>query len=571
MLEVLKKILRFFVPLILIGFILFNIYSNRQIVTTFWADFNPVPLVVSLFLMIVIFIEAGFNWHVLLKRLNFPISFKKSLHIFIVSNAGRYIPGSIWQYIGRVELGKKEASIPRGLNLLSIVLEIFILVNAALIVSLLALPFIYSKIDQNYIWILLIPSSLLLMHPAIAKRSIKLIARFTGKDIGDSLTSIKLRVIFSALPFFILNFLLNGVAIFFLTKAIYPNVSLFDLVFFTGVFAFAWVVGFVSIIAPAGLGVTDVLLAYLLSLVIPLPLASTIALSYRVLLTITELLVFLWVLRLDTKDNLVDLKKSWEERSRKFGSKVEGVATKSLPLSVNNKLDEWMFGQIEELVKGDLKKKTKLKILDLGCGYGRLSKPLLLKYPKIKTFGIDISKNYVNLYNKSLSPRGRAFEGDITKLKFKDDYFDGVFMVTTLMYLTDPLEQLKAIKEIFRVLKPGGKLVIIERNPIGYLFFTLGGLVSLLRGNKNREISAVSINKQELETKITKSGGKVTRFSSLPFLSLLMPILIISSKMNLDLFGWLIKVANYYDKKFSKFTLLSLYISYQGDKPGFKE
>lgn len=571
MLKTLRKILRFLVPAALFGFILFNIYINRQVVVSFWVDFSPVPLLISFILMILIFIEAGFNWYALLNRLNFPIGFKKSLYIFIISNSGRYIPGSIWQYIGRVELGKKEAGIPRVIIMLSLVLEIFVLVNAALIVSLLALPFIYSKIDQNYIWILLAPLGLLFMHPAITKQAIRVIARFTGKDIGNSLASVKLMTIFKVLPFFILNFLLNGAAIFFLIKAIYPDVSLFDLIFFTGVFAFAWVVGFVSIIAPAGLGVTDVLLAYLLSLIMPLPLASTIALSYRVLLTIAELVVFLWVLRLGEKGNSADLKKSWEERSQKFGNKVEGVTTKSLPLPVNKRLDEWMFGQIEKAIRNNLTKKNNVRILDLGCGYGRLSKPLLDKYPNIKTYGIDISKNYVSLYNKNLSPRGKATEGDVKKLKFKDNYFDCVFMVTTLMYLATGEDQLKAVREILRVLKPVGKFVIIERSPTGYFLFTLGGLVGLIRGNKNREIPAVSIDEKELKKQISQSGGEVSSTSGLPFLSLLMPLLIISSRMNLSFFDPLLKFANFYDNKFSEFTYLSLYISYQGDKPASKE
>lgn len=571
MLKTLRKILRFFIPLLLISFILFNIYSNRQVVLSFWMDFNPIPLIVSFFLMLLIFIEAGFNWHILLNKLNFPISFKKSLYIFIISNAGRYIPGSIWQYIGRVELGKKEASIPREINVLSLVLEIFILVNAALIVSLLAVPFIYSKIDNNYFWLLLAPFSLILMHPLVARNIIKTIAKFTGRDIGSSLASIRFTAIFSVLPFFILNFLLNGLAIFFLTEAVYPEVSLLDLVFFTGVFAFSWVVGFVSIIAPAGLGVTDLLLAYLLSLVMPLPLASTIALSYRVFLTLAELAVFLWVLRSGSKQEPLDLRSSWEERSQKFGNKVEGVATKSLPIDVNRKLDRWMFVQIEKVINNNLKQRTATRILDLGCGYGRLSKPLLDKYLHVKTYGIDISKNYVNLYNKNLYPRGKAAEGDIKELKFKDNYFDGVFMVTTLMYLTARGDQLKAIREILRVLKPGGKLVIIERSRTGYFLFTFGGLISLIRGSKNREIPAVSIDEKELKIKILESGGRISRVAGLPFLSLMMPLLIISSKINSNIFNLLLKLANYYDGKFPNFTYPSLYISYQGDKPAIRE
>lgn len=573
MLQTVKSALKFLLPVLLIGFLLFKIYQNWNLALTFWTDFELTPLIISISLMFLIYLEAAFNYHSLIKNIGYPLKLSQSFYIFIVSNASRYIPGSIWQYVGRVELAKRIGGLPRSISVLSLILEIFLLINAALIVSLIALPFFKGFVNQNYLPVFIIPFSLIFLHPKIAPKLIGIIARVAKKDIGHSLTGFNFGRMVFVLPWFILNFLLNGAALFFITRAIYPQIGVENILLFSGIFAFSWVVGYLSLFAPAGLGVTDVLLVYLLSFQIPFVLSSTIALSYRVLLTIAELGVFLFVMKMNSNnqaENLVNTQKAWEERSRKYGYKIEGVATKSLPPLINKQLDDWMLENIESSLNNISIKQKKIKILDLGCGYGRLSKPLLKKFPAVNTFGVDISKNYVELYNKDLKPRGKAIKGDIRILPFKNNFFDVVFIVTTLMYLTKTEDQIKALKEIMRVSKPGGKIVIIERSPSGYYLFTLGGLISLIRGSKNKEIPANSINKDSLKKIIYQTGGKLEKISAIPFLSLYMPASVLLYLINSRIIDLSLKPINYFDQKFKSFLWPSLYLAYTVSKPSQK-
>lgn len=568
MLKTVKKSARFILPALLLGFIGLNIIRNKDLVLEYWKNFDLFFLLTSYGFMVAIFIEAGLNWHELIKRIGYPLEFKKSLYIFITSNASRYIPGSIWQYIGRVELAKKTGGIPRKAAIISLVLEVFILTNAAFLVSFLALPYFNQEFLKNYLWILAIPLSLILFHPPVAKSIVKLIAKVSGRNVG-SISKINIQSLILVLPFFVLNFILNGIALFFLTRAIFPEVGIENVIFFSGIFAFSWAIGFLSLFAPAGLGVTDLLLAYLLSFQIPFALASIIALSYRVLLTIAELTVFLFVMKINFHDpavNDLETKKAWEERSKKFRYKVEGVATKSLPPQINQELDKWMLSSIEDVI-WQLKDKKNIRVLDLGCGYGRLSKPLLEKFKNLKAFGVDISKNYVKLYNENLGPDGKAIYGDIRRLPFRKNFFDIVFVVTTLMYLTKKEDQKKAMEEIIRVVKPGGKFVVIERNPTGYFLFTLGGLVNLIRGKKNQEIKAVSIEKNNLKEIIYNSGGKLIKISGIPFLSLFLPISVVINKLDSNFNSIFLNPVNYLDKKFKSFLWPSLYLSYTISKP----
>lgn len=250
----------------------------------------------------------------------------------------------------------------------------------------------------------------------------------------------------------------------------------------------------------------------------------------------------------------------WEERSKKYKDKIEGVLPKSFPPALNGYLDEWMHAQVKSVINSGVQ----LNILDLGCGYGRLSSKILSEYPQAHLTGIDLSQHYVDLYNKHLSPKGHAQKGDITKLNFPKQTFDVVFMVTTLMYLTDKKSQAKAMKEIFRVLKPDGKFVFIERNLYGYKLVTLGGLVDAIRGETNKEIAAVSFKPDDFEKFVTKNNASLDKMSGIPILTVFLPLGFLISYFKLPGEVYFYKIIKFLDLNLSWLLTPSLYISYIG-------
>lgn len=97
------------------------------------------------------------------------------------------------------------------------------------------------------------------------------------------------------------------------------------------------------------------------------------------------------------------------------------------------------------------------KVLDVGCGRGRWLSFFEKNYGAIAT-GIDLSEDAI----KVCASKGlRAYKGSIIQMPFRDDHFDYISSITVLLHLPCDLKE-KAVSEIARVLKQGGKIILIE-------------------------------------------------------------------------------------------------------------
>lgn len=120
------------------------------------------------------------------------------------------------------------------------------------------------------------------------------------------------------------------------------------------------------------------------------------------------------------------------------------------PDSVSNK-----DGRVKELLKaGNLDSK---KILDAGCGKGRFLKNLQTIFPQAELYGIDISEKLLSCCPENIETK----YGSALKIEYPDNYFDMVFSIEVIEHVIF-IEN--AIRELVRVLKPGGTIIIIDKN-----------------------------------------------------------------------------------------------------------
>jgi ubiquinone/menaquinone biosynthesis C-methylase UbiE len=97
------------------------------------------------------------------------------------------------------------------------------------------------------------------------------------------------------------------------------------------------------------------------------------------------------------------------------------------------------------------------RALDAGCGKGRFARILRERRPEAEIWGLDISTAML----RHLPPGIHACAGSLTSLPFRDASFDGAYAVESLEHA---VEIETAVAELCRVVKPGGRIVVIDKN-----------------------------------------------------------------------------------------------------------
>lgn len=102
------------------------------------------------------------------------------------------------------------------------------------------------------------------------------------------------------------------------------------------------------------------------------------------------------------------------------------------------------------------------KVLDVGCGFGNNLLPFLLKGCICK--GVEITDEVAKLAQDSLHNRGftevEIKKGNNRSLPFEKNEFDLLISNNVIHYENNEGDFLAALKEYFRVLKPGGGLYL---------------------------------------------------------------------------------------------------------------
>ena len=149
-----------------------------------------------------------------------------------------------------------------------------------------------------------------------------------------------------------------------------------------------------------------------------------------------------WTTKL--KAHLELVRASWEDPSH-VDEYVEAVRTVGLWDSERLLVSKYFFSEDQ--------------ILDIGCGAGRTTIALYgLGFPRVQ--GVDMSSGMIEQAISGANQRGYPISfdiGDATRLRYGDEYFDGaLFSAQGLMCIPGRDNRLRALREVRRVLKPGG-------------------------------------------------------------------------------------------------------------------
>ena len=101
------------------------------------------------------------------------------------------------------------------------------------------------------------------------------------------------------------------------------------------------------------------------------------------------------------------------------------------------------------------------KVLDLGCGTGRLYQ--LFGENQVEYVGMDNSMGQLEMAREQF-PEGNFRFGELTITSLDDEEFDIIYCIAAFHHLPNKELRLKSLREMSRVLKPGGYVVMTNWN-----------------------------------------------------------------------------------------------------------
>jgi len=232
---------------------------------------------------------TGFSllaWRRVLTELGSPLPLSAAVRVFSLSQLGKYIPGSVWPFLAQVELGR-EHGVPRRRTATALGLAIVVSLVSAGLVAAVTLPFAASAAARSYWWGLAsAPFLAALLHPAVLNPLLDRLLRLAGRPpLEHRLT---LRGIVGVLGWSVAAWLAYGVHVYLLARDLGGSgASLLPAAI--GAYALAWSIGFLVVVAPAGAGVREVVLAAALAGSIGRAPVILLVVASRLLITVADL------------------------------------------------------------------------------------------------------------------------------------------------------------------------------------------------------------------------------------------------------------------------------------------
>lgn len=272
------KLFRIILSIASFVFVFFLIYKNKSDLSNLDITLLPKACVISIIPSFIAMFFQIKELHLILQSENINLPYKDVLFIVAKSNVARYIPGGVWNHVSigfdLKDKVKKQLSAKK-------IAKVLILNTVIILIS--GLIFLIFFIPKYYVLFYLV------FYIVILVSIIKIFKKFflDSNTVVLSLAYICSVIfwVFSALSFFLFCVLL--------TRSI--GLDLSDSVKIGASFVVSWVIGFLAIPIPSGLGVREFVMEILLKQVQSfIDIGATFSLSYRFLILFRDLMILIF-------------------------------------------------------------------------------------------------------------------------------------------------------------------------------------------------------------------------------------------------------------------------------------
>jgi uncharacterized membrane protein YbhN (UPF0104 family) len=270
-----KKALWLAARVVLVGAILFFlglfVRRNWNELATMQFAFHPLPFVISTLLVFALYLQHSTCWWIILTGVSKPMPWREAIAVWFASQVSKYVPGKVMLPLVRMGLCRRRGIDP-GRVTMAIYLELSLMTGGIIAVSAATSfgwsPKLWDSLATlvrwpgggdplRYVVFLLIPGTLVAVHPRLLEWVINLGLRLIKKDaIRIDLSYGKLLLLGS---WYIAGWIVYSFACWLLMVSLgvddpsrIPPLA--------GAFAISWVVGFLSFVTPGGVGVREAVL-----------------------------------------------------------------------------------------------------------------------------------------------------------------------------------------------------------------------------------------------------------------------------------------------------------------------
>jgi uncharacterized membrane protein YbhN (UPF0104 family) len=262
-----------------------------------WNGAAAATFVVATFAYMIMYATSGVAWHLWLKAVREPSHPFLALTLLMVSQFAKYVPGSIAHHIARVALGRRHGLSTPGV-VVTIGLETSWALTAGVAVAISSLvmagPALVAGTALPSIPKILTIAAAALLLPSVGiwlmgERRPAFVNRWLGPN---QIAHPGLGTMATCLLLYGGNFVISGWILDLLARQLFGAV-VSHLLLAVGVYAVAWVVGLVTLVAPGGIGVREAILLAGLTPAYGAGTALGVAVAFRIVSTLGDGLGFL--------------------------------------------------------------------------------------------------------------------------------------------------------------------------------------------------------------------------------------------------------------------------------------
>jgi glycosyltransferase 2 family protein len=250
------------------------------------AGANPAPLVAALALGSGAIFLIGLGWRRCLAALGTRASVRETLHWYYVGVLGKYVPGGILSVVGRGEMARR-GGVPASVGYGSTVLSLAVTYLAAILVAAIALATGGAGRDGRY-WpvLVLLPLGIAALHPRVVEAALRVARRVLRRELPITVPrwSVSLGLLLWHVP----AWLAIGGATWLVAATLDASAPDVRAILFATVVS--WVVGFLVVAAPGGIGVREAVFVATVTVLGSSGVVAAVAIVARVIFILVDLI-----------------------------------------------------------------------------------------------------------------------------------------------------------------------------------------------------------------------------------------------------------------------------------------